>query len=47
MSSVISSDETGNKDDGFGDGLQFKIGYSGETLLRIYYLCKHLKEMRD
>ena len=40
MSSVIGivagSDETGKKDDSFRDDLQFKIEYSGKTLLIIF-----------
>lgn len=47
MSSMKDSDEAGNKDESLGNGLQFEIWCSGKTLLSIYYLSKHLKEMRE
>lgn len=44
---MLDSDVVGKKDEGLWDGLQFEIWCSGKTLLSIYYLSKHLKEMRE
>ena len=46
MSSMIDSDEVQKKDECLWDGLQFEIWCAGKIFLSIYYLSKHLKEMR-